>query len=56
MRVSGEFCTGWYSSKTIGPWKLGQIWHVAMTHAIVKHARTHVKVIAKQKEEADAAP
>jgi hypothetical protein len=47
---------GGYPPKTIGPWKLGQIWHVAMTHAIVKHARAHVKVVAKQKEEADAAP
>lgn len=46
---------GGFPPKTIGPWKLGQIWHVALTHAIVKHARAHVQVVARQKEEADAA-
>ena len=45
-----------YPPKTFGPWKLGQIWHIAMTHAVVKLARAHVKVVAKQKQEADAAP
>lgn len=45
---------GGYPPKTLGPWKLGQIWHVALTQSVLKLARTHVGVIARQKEDADA--
>lgn len=40
---------GGFPPKTIGPWKLGQVWHVAMTHAVIRHARAHVRVVAAQK-------
>lgn len=40
---------GGFPPKTIGPWKLGQVWHVAMTHAVIRHARAHVRVVASQK-------
>jgi hypothetical protein len=44
---------GGYPPKTIGPWKLGQIWHVAMTKSVIKHAKAHVRVVARQKGAAD---
>jgi hypothetical protein len=55
--LRGWLSPGGYPPKTIGPWRLGQVWHVAMTHAIVKHALAHVRVVARQrKDAADAAP
>jgi len=45
---------GGYPPKTLGRWKLGQVWHVAMTHAVIRHARAHVRVVAQQKESSDA--
>jgi antibiotic biosynthesis monooxygenase (ABM) superfamily enzyme len=44
---------GGFPPKTIGRWKLGQIWHVAMTHAVIRHALAHVRVVAKQKQHSD---
>jgi antibiotic biosynthesis monooxygenase (ABM) superfamily enzyme len=44
---------GGFPPKTIGRWKLGQVWHVAMTHAVIRHARAHVRVIANQIQAAE---
>jgi hypothetical protein len=46
--LDGWIANGGSPPKTIGPWKPGQIWHVAMTKTIVKHARAHVRVVARQ--------
>ena len=42
--------SGGFPPKTIGPWKLGQTWHVAITHAVIRHARAHVRVVAARNE------
>lgn len=42
---------GGFPPKTIGTWRLGKVWHVAMAHAVIRHARAHVRVVAAQKGE-----
>lgn len=47
--LNGWLAKGGYPPKTLGPWKLGMIWHVAVTKAIRRLAKSHVGVVASQK-------
>ena len=40
---------GGYPPKTLGPWKLGMVWHVAVAKAIIRLAKAHVRIVASQK-------
>lgn len=39
---------GGFPPRTIGTRKLGHVWHVAMTHAVIRHARAHVNIVARR--------
>lgn len=47
--LNGWIANGGFPPKTLGPWKLGQIWHIAVTKAILRLAKSHVGVVASQK-------
>ena len=51
--LNGWIARGGYPPKTIGPWKLGMIWHIAVAKAVLRLARAHVRIVAEQKGEAD---
>ncbi len=50
--LNGWVANGGYPPKTLGPWKLGQIWHIAVTKAILRLAKAHVRIVASQKGDA----
>lgn len=47
--LTGWIAKGGYPPKTLGPWKLGMIWHIAVTKAILRLSKVHVRVVASQK-------
>ena len=47
--LNGWFANGGYPPKTVGPWKLGMIWHIAVAKAVCRLAKAHVQVVAAQK-------
>jgi hypothetical protein len=47
---------GGYPPKTLGPWKLGMVWHVAVAKAVFRLAKAHVRVVASRKTESPSDP
>jgi len=48
--LTGWIANGGYPPKTIGPWNLGYIWHIAIAKAVLTLAPAHVRVVANQKK------
>ena len=53
VRESTAAINGWiaqrgYPPHTLGPWKLGLIWHIAVTKTVLRLAKAHVAVVASQ--------
>ncbi len=46
--INGWIAQGGYPPQTLGPWKLGLIWHIAVTKAVLRLAKAHVAVVASQ--------
>ncbi len=46
--LNGWMANGGYPPKTLGPWKLGMVWHTALTKSVIRLAKAHVRVVASQ--------
>lgn len=47
--INGWTACGGFPPDTIGPRSLGTIWHLAVTKAVLKIARAHVRVVANKR-------